>query len=64
MAWLGAIAFMLQIYFDFVGYSHMAIGLARIFGFELPENFRQPYRATCITDLCGAGHSLSSWLRD
>ncbi len=65
MAWLGAIAFMLQIYFDFVGYSHMAIGLARVFGFELPENFRQPYRATCITDFWRRWHiSLSSWLRD
>lgn len=65
MAWLGAIAFMLQIYFDFVGYSHMAIGLARVFGFELPENFRQPYRATCITDFWRRWHiSLSSWFRE
>ena len=65
MAWLGAIAFMLQIYFDFVGYSHMAIGLARVFGFYLPENFRQPYSASSITDFWRRWHiSLSSWLRD
>lgn len=64
-AWLGAICFTSQIYFDFSGYSDMAIGLARIFGFKLEENFNQPYRATSIKDFWRRWHiSLSSWLRD
>ena len=45
-AWLGIICYALQIYFDFSGYSDMAIGLGRLFGFSLPENFRAPYAAT------------------
>ena len=64
-AWLGDVAFALQIFFDFAGYSAMAIGLARILGFHYPENFRDPYLATSIQDFWRRWHiSLSSWLRD
>jgi len=64
-AWLGIIAFTLQIYFDFSGYSDMAIGLGRMFGFEFLENFNYPYVAKSITDFWRRWHiSLSSWFRD
>ncbi|MEM7585946.1 MAG: MBOAT family protein [Acidobacteriota bacterium] len=64
-AWLGVIAYTLQIYFDFSGYSDMAIGLGRLFGFTFPENFRRPYSAISITDFWRRWHmTLSSWLRD
>ena len=64
-AWLGAIAFTFQIYFDFSGYSDMAIGLGRMLGFEFPENFRYPYLADSITDFWRRWHiTLSSWFRD
>lgn len=64
-AWLGAIAYTLQIYFDFSGYSDMAIGLSRMFGFHFPENFRYPYAASSVTDFWRRWHiSLSSWFRD
>ena len=64
-AWLGAVAFTLQIYFDFSGYSDMAIGLGRMLGFEFPENFRYPYLARSITDFWRRWHiTLSSWFRD
>lgn len=64
-AWLGALAFGLQIYFDFSGYSDMAIGLGRMFGFEFLENFNYPYIARSITDFWRRWHiSLSSWFRD
>ena len=64
-SWMYAIAFMLQIYFDFSGYSDMAIGLGRIFGFKFPENFNYPYTAKSITDFWRRWHiSLSSWFRD
>jgi len=64
-AWLGAIAYMLQIYFDFSGYSDMAIGLGNAFGFETPENFHYPYAAVSITDFWRRWHiSLSSWFKD
>lgn len=64
-AWLYAIAFTLQIYFDFSGYSDMAIGLGRIFGFTFPENFRYPYIAKSITEFWRRWHmSLGSWFRD
>ncbi len=64
-AWGGAAAFGLQIYFDFSGYTDMAIGMAKLFGFHFPENFRRPYLATSITDFWRRWHiSLSSWLRD
>ena len=58
--WLGAIAYMMQIYFDFSGYSDMAIGLGRMFGFKFEENFNQPYHAKSITDFWRRWHiSLS-----
>jgi len=64
-AWLYVLAFALQIYFDFSGYSDMALGLARVFGFDLPENFRYPYIAASITDFWRRWHiSMSSWFRD
>lgn len=63
--WLSAIAFTLQIYFDFSGYSDMAIGLGRIFGFQFPENFRYPYCAESITEFWRRWHiSLGTWFRD
>lgn len=65
LAWLGALAFAVQIYFDFSGYSDMAIGLARTFGFRLRENFRRPYLATSFTDFWRRWHiSLSTWIRE
>ena len=65
LAWLGAAAFTLQIYFDFSGYSDMAIGLGRMLGFHFNENFSYPYIADSITDFWRRWHiSLSSWFRD
>lgn len=64
-AWLGSIAYTLQIYFDFSGYSDMAIGLGRMFGFEFEENFNYPYISSSITEFWRRWHiSLSSWFRD
>lgn len=64
-AWLGAVAYALQIYFDFSGYSDMAIGLARIFGVRFPENFNYPYISQSITEFWRRWHiSLSLWFRD
>ena len=64
-AWLGNICFAFQIFFDFAGYSAMAIGLGRMLGFHYPENFRDPYLAVTIQDFWRRWHiSLSSWLRD
>ena len=64
-AWFGAAAYAFQIYFDFSGYSDMAIGLGQMFGFQLPINFRSPYRSQSITEFWRRWHiSLSSWLRD
>jgi len=63
--WIEAISFTLQIYFDFSGYSDMAIGLGLIFGFKFLENFNYPYISTSITEFWRRWHiSLSSWLRD
>ena len=63
--WLAAVAYALQIYFDFSGYSDMAIGLGRMFGFHFLENFNYPYIATSVTDFWRRWHiSLSSWFRD
>ena len=63
--WMYAVAFMLQIYFDFSGYSDMAVGLGAVFGFDFPENFRYPYCAGSITEFWRRWHiSLSSWFRD
>jgi len=65
MYWLAALAYALQIYFDFSGYSDMAIGLGRIFGFHFLENFDYPYVARSITDFWRRWHiSLSTWFRD
>ncbi len=64
-AWSALFAFAMQIYFDFSGYSDIAIGCARLFGFVFPENFRMPYLATSITDFWHRWHiTLSTWLRD
>lgn len=64
-AWLGAIAFTFQIYFDFSGYSDMAIGLGKMFGFDFLENFNHPYMAKNVTDFWRRWHiSLSSWFKD
>ena len=64
-AWLGAVGYALQIYFDFSGYSDMAIGMARIFGFRFPENFNYPYSAISIQDFWHRWHmTLSAWFRD
>ena len=64
-AWLGAVAYMLQIYFDFSGYSDMAIGLGRMFAFHFPENFNYPYVAKTVTEFWHRWHiSLSGWFRD
>ena len=65
MAWLGLVAFGFQIYFDFSGYSDMAIGLGYLFGFELLENFNYPYISQSITEFWRRWHiSLGSWFRD
>jgi alginate O-acetyltransferase complex protein AlgI len=64
-AWLGAFAYTFQIYFDFSGYSDMAIGLGLLFGFSFPINFNSPYKSISVTDFWRRWHvSLSSWLRD
>jgi alginate O-acetyltransferase complex protein AlgI len=64
-AWVGALAYTLQLYFDFSGYSDMAIGLGLMLGFKLPENFDRPYSAVSITDFWRRWHmSLSRWFRD
>lgn len=65
VAWLGSIAYTLQIYFDFSGYSDMAIGLGRMLGFHFPENFDLPYISRSISEFWRRWHiSLSSWFRD
>ena len=64
-AWLGIACYTLQIYFDFSGYSDMAIGLGRMFGFRFPENFRWPYIAASVQEFWRRWHiSLSNWFRD
>ena len=65
LAWLGAVGYCLQLYFDFSGYTDMAIGLGRFFGFTTTENFNHPYLAVTIGDFWRRWHiSLSSWFRD
>ena len=65
LAWLGAIAYTLQLYFDFSGYTDMAIGLGRVFGFSLPENFDYPYAARSASEFWRRWHrTLSFWFRD
>ena len=64
-AWLGLVAYTIQIYFDFAGYSNMAIGLGLALGFAFPRNFRLPYTSRSITEFWRRWHiSLSQWLRD
>jgi alginate O-acetyltransferase complex protein AlgI len=65
LAWLGAIAYGIQILFDFSGYSDMAIGLGRLLGFHFPENFADPYRSCSMTEFWRRWHmTLSRWFRD
>lgn len=65
LAWIGAIAYLFQIYFDFSGYSDMAIGMGHMFGFEFMENFRYPYVAKSMQDFWRRWHiSLSGWFRE
>lgn len=65
LAWMGAIAFSMQLYFDFWGYSLMAIGLGKILGFKLPENFDHPYTALTMSDFWRRWHkTLGSWFRE
>ncbi|MDE6435506.1 MAG: MBOAT family protein [Lachnospiraceae bacterium] len=64
-AWIGAIAYLMQIYYDFSGYSDMAIGLGRMFGFEFRENFQYPYGAASIQEFWKRWHiSLSGWFKE
>lgn len=64
-AWTGTIAFALQIFFDFSGYTDIAIGVALLFGFHFPENFRRPYLSASVTEFWRRWHiTLSMWLRD
>lgn len=64
-AWIGVLAYAMQIYFDFSGYSDMAVGLGLLFGFHFPINFNSPYKSISITDFWRRWHiSLSNWLRD
>jgi alginate O-acetyltransferase complex protein AlgI len=64
-AWSGTIAFGLQIFFDFSGYTDIAIGVALLFGYHFPENFRRPYLSATVTEFWRRWHiTLSSWLRD
>ncbi|GAA0720504.1 MBOAT family protein [Clostridium malenominatum] len=64
-AWIGILSFAFQIYFDFSGYSDMAIGLGKIFGFDFPENFKYPYTSKSITDFWRRWHiSLGTWFKD
>jgi alginate O-acetyltransferase complex protein AlgI len=65
IAWIGAICYTIQIYFDFSGYSDMAIGLGKMFGFDFLENFNYPYISTSLTEFWRRWHiSLSTWFRD
>lgn len=65
MAWMGAVAFSLQLYFDFNGYSLMAMGLGRMLGFSIPRNFNHPYIAVSVTDFWRRWHiTLSTWFRE
>ena len=65
LAWLGVVAFTLQIYFDFNGYSLMAVGLGKMLGFDIPRNFDHPYISTSLTEFWRRWHmTLSGWFRD
>ena len=65
LAWLGAVAYTLQLYFDFSGYTDMALGFGRVFGFRLPENFNYPYVSRSVSEFWRRWHmTLSFWFRD
>ena len=65
ISWIGALAYTFQIYFDFSGYSDMAIGIGKMIGFKFPENFNNPYTSTSITDFWRRWHmTLGSWMRN
>lgn len=65
LLWLGILAFGMQIYFDFSGYSDMAVGLGHMFGFHFPENFRYPYTSKSITEFWNRWHiSLGTWFKE
>lgn len=65
VAWIGALAYLIQVYFDFSGYSDMAIGLAKMFGFTYKENFQYPYISTSVKEFWRRWHiSLSTWLKE
>lgn len=65
ITWIGAVSYAFQIYYDFSGYSDMAIGLGKLFGFNFPENFKSPYRAVSVRDFWRRWHiTLSTWFRD
>ena len=65
LGWIGVFAFGIQIYYDFSGYSDMAIGLGKMFGFNFPENFKYPYTAQSIQEFWKRWHiTLSTWFRD
>ena len=65
VSWLGAIAYTLQIFYDFSGYSDMAIGIGKMLGFDFPENFKDPYISKSISEFWRRWHiSLSSWFKD
>src|SRR6185312_13395946 len=65
MAWLGMLAYTFQIYFDFSGYSDMALGLGKMMGFKFPENFNNPYTAQSITEFWRRWHmTLGNWMRN
>lgn len=64
-SWVGILAYAMQIYFDFSGYSDMAVGLGYLFGFQIPQNFNSPYKSLSLTEFWKRWHiSLSTWLRD
>lgn len=65
LAWLGAVCYTLQIFFDFSGYSDMALGLGSMMGFDFPQNFNYPYTACSVRDFWRRWHmSLTSWFRE
>ena len=65
LAWLGSLAYSMQLYFDFCGYSLMAIGLGETLGFTIPENFHHPYLSKSVTDFWRRWHiTLGAWFRE
>lgn len=65
LAWLGAVAYSMELYFDFAGYSMMAVGLGKMLGFQIPVNFRFPYISKSVTEFWRRWHiTLGRWFRD